>query len=113
MKRLELSLKLHNVLLTLLMIAFLILLIVSLLMIMRSDPSSSSDIYAYMVSREPIIVLHVRPDQRSGVSTILEQGTRVVVEIYDPESEPFWAFVSRGEDSGWIQLEHLSQDPPS
>lgn len=99
-------------LITLGVIVGLILLTLTLRLIILSDPSTETDVSAYLVGAEPIVILHERPDNTSGVSTLMERGTRVTVEAYDPDQNPFWAIVRRGDESGWLQLEHLSEQPP-
>ena len=112
MKRTELSSLNTPWLITLGVITGLVLLTLTLRLIILSDPSAETEVSAYLTGAEPIVILHERPDNKSGVSTLMERGTRVTVEAFDPDRNPFWAYVRRGDEGGWVQLEHLSEQPP-
>jgi hypothetical protein len=112
MKRIGLSSHKTAWLITIGVIMGLVLLTLTMRLIIVSDPSAETDVNAYLAGAAPIVVLHERPDNTSGVSTLMERGTRVTVEVFNPERNPFWAYVRRGEEGGWVQLEHLSEQPP-
>lgn len=112
MKRTGLSTQKTAWLITIGVITGLVLLTLTLRLIIVSDPATETDINAYLTGAAPIVVLHERPDNTSGVSTLMERGTRVTVEVFDPERNPFWAYVRRGDEGGWVQLEHLGEQPP-
>ena len=112
MKRIDLSKRSISWLVTLGVITGMILLILTLRLIILSDPSAQTDVNAYLIGADPIVILHELPDNESGVSTLMERGTRVTVEVFDPDQNPFWAYVRRGDEGGWVQLEHLSEQPP-
>ena len=112
MKRIDLSKRNISWLVTLGVITGMILLILTLRLIILSDPSAQTDVNAYLIGADPIVILHELPDNESGVSTLMERGTNVTVEVFDPEQNPFWAYVRRGDEGGWVQLEHLSEQPP-
>jgi hypothetical protein len=112
MKRTELSIPNIAWLITLGVIIGLVLLVLTLRLIILSDPSAETEVNAYLAGAAPIVILHERPDATSGVSTLLERGTRVTVEVFDLDQNPFWAYVRRGDEGGWVQLEYLSEQPP-
>jgi hypothetical protein len=112
MKRSDLSYSNMSWLITLGVIMGLVLLAFTLRLIILSDSSAETEVNAYLVGVEPIIILHERPDNTSGVSTLMERGTSVSVVVFDPDRNPFWAYVRRVDEGGWVQLEHLSELPP-
>jgi len=99
-------------LITIGVITGLVLLTLTLRLIIASDPSTETQVNAYLAGAAPIVVLHERPDNSSGVSTLMERGTRVTVDVFDSDRNPFWAYVRRGDEGGWVQLEHLSEQSP-
>ncbi|MEA1978963.1 MAG: hypothetical protein U9N80_13825 [Chloroflexota bacterium] len=112
MKRSGLSTQKTAWLITIGVITGLVLLALTLRLIIVSDPSMETDVNAYLTGAAPIVVLHERPDNTSGVSTLMERGIRVTVDVFDPGRNPFWVYVRRGDEGGWVQLEHLSEQPP-
>jgi hypothetical protein len=97
---------------TLSILTSLLLLIITLILVVQSDESRQSEVYAYLTGPQQTVLLHVRPEPQSGISALLKRGTKVTVLELSPEQKPTWVYVQQSESRGWIQIEYLMEGPP-
>lgn len=66
--------------------------------------------YAYIGGKSMIAVMHEEPRETSAIVTALKRGE--VISLLESEAVDDWAFIRFGEATGWVEIEHLSLDPP-
>jgi hypothetical protein len=107
MKRSHSAFKHQGLVWMLLIILALVLIAVTLVNVLRSDTAYRPRVQAFLVSDQPMVVLHEKPDTGSGIAGLLTRDRWVNILEYDPGSNPDWARIESGDESGWVPLDRL------
>jgi hypothetical protein len=92
---------------TLLLLLGLALMILTLVYVLESDESNRSQVQAFLVSDQQIVVLHSAPEASSGIAGLLPGNRWINVLEYDPVRNPGWVRIEASGETGWVPLDRL------
>ncbi|MEJ2011192.1 MAG: hypothetical protein P8X64_03085 [Anaerolineales bacterium] len=107
MEQSRFAIKHQSLIWTLLIILALALMAITVAYTLRSDTAYRPRVQAFLVGDQPMVVLHAKPEASSGIAGLLTRERWVNVLEYDPGSNPDWARIESGEESGWVPLDRL------